>query len=78
MREAEQRNRMEARKSWVRTIAGVLLATGGGMYLLGLAVHSTDVWNAQIYYWTGVLVWGGGVVVILLRAWHTALERGER
>lgn len=75
--EAQERTlRREMRWVYARAIAGCLLSLAIGLAFIAWAVHAVDEGEAQIAFWTGLLVGNGGILVTLVVTYHRAMDEG--
>jgi hypothetical protein len=77
-RAAEERAaRANTRREYLATLALLVFWVLVGMVWIGFALHSTDEAMSWIYWWTGWLLWVGGVLWTLHRAYVRGVERGD-
>jgi hypothetical protein len=73
----EREARIERRRALLGTLLRLALSVGAGMGLIGMSLHSGDEEIGKIWWWSGWLVWVGGVLATLLRAYRQAEQRGD-
>jgi len=61
----------------VRTVAFCWCWALGGMVLLGLAFHTSNLILAHVAFWSGLTVGNGGVLFTLVAYWRAAASRGD-
>ena len=47
-----------------------------GLFLIGHAVHTTDVSAGEVLFWAGLLMGNGGWFASMAWAWYRAHQRG--
>ena len=67
----------DARRSLLRAIAEIVLATGSGLAVIGLAFHVTDFDLGMQLWYGGMVVWIAGVLVAVVRAHTRSKARGD-
>jgi hypothetical protein len=73
---AEHEARWDALRQWLRAVAEVVLWTLLGMALTFLAFYSGDETVGRIFWFSGCIVWIGGVAKAVLGAYRRGLEQG--
>lgn len=63
--------------SRVRTVLWCWFWSLMGMFLVGWAFHTTNVYYGRISFWLGLAVGNGGVLFTLVAAWRAAELRGD-
>ena len=76
-RVAEREARRETRRAWVRALGEILLWTFAVLGCIGLAFHTFDIQLGWVYWWTGFVVWVGGVTLAVSSAYRRGQERGD-
>jgi len=61
----------------LRTVVHIACWTGCGLFLIGLAWHTTDEGFGRIFWYGGMAVWLAGVFTALHLAKVRAEERGD-
>lgn len=74
---AERESRWDSWRALLRVIAEIVLWTVLGLVGLGFAFRTYDYEYAMIYWWTGNVVWVGGVSWAVLGAYRRGEERGD-
>ncbi|HJR66268.1 MAG TPA: hypothetical protein VJ802_07540 [Gemmatimonadaceae bacterium] len=70
---AESRDR---RHAYLAALGGAVGSVALGLFLIGNAVHTTDVRTGEVFFWAGLLVGNGGWFASMSWAWYRAYERG--
>ncbi len=73
----ERGGRRDTRWAWVRAVGEIVFWTLAGLGCLGLALHTFDLTLGRVYWWTGCVVWVGGVTAAVLSAYRRGQERGD-
>lgn len=73
----EREARRDTRREHLMTLALLFFWVLVGMGFIGVAVHVNDEAWGQIWWWTGWLLWVGGVLFTLHRAYWRGVERGD-
>lgn len=77
-RTAEERAaRSETRRAFFGTLARLAFWVLVGMGWIGLSLHTHDEGLGWIFWWLGWLLWVGGVLWTLHRAYLGGVERGD-
>jgi hypothetical protein len=74
--ETERAVRRDMRWVYGRAIVSVFLSLAFGLWMIGWSVHSTDQKVAPMFFWAGLLVGNGGILVTMVITWIRALEEG--
>ncbi len=70
---AETRDR---RRVYLAALGAAVASVALGLFLIGNAVHTTDIRTGEIFFWAGLLVGNGGWFASMGWAWYRAYERG--
>lgn len=76
-RAAESRARWETRLDLIFTAFTCLLFSAGGIALIGLALHTTNVWVGRGCFWGGIALGNSGIIFTLLAAYRRGERRGD-
>jgi hypothetical protein len=70
---AESRDR---RHAYLLSLTGAVGSVALGLFLIGRAVHTTDVSTGDVLFWAGLLVGNGGWFASMAWAGYRAHQRG--
>lgn len=70
---AESRDR---RHAYLLSLTGAVGSVALGLFLIGQAVHTTDVSTGEVLFWAGLLVGNGGWFASMAWAGYRAHQRG--
>jgi hypothetical protein len=73
----ERAGTRDRRRDYLRALVGALGSVALGLFLLGQAVHTTDLTAGQVFFWAGLLVGNGGWFVTMAWTWRRAEQRGD-
>jgi hypothetical protein len=73
----ERAGSRDRRRDYLLALLGALGSVALGLFLLGQAVHTTDLTTGHVCFWAGLLVGNGGWFVSMAWAWRRAEQRGD-
>jgi len=73
----EREARRDTRRAWLRAIGEIVSWTCVGLLCIGLAFHTFDLQLGQVWWWTGCIVWVGGVTIAVSSAYRRGQARGD-
>lgn len=76
-RAAEMRARWDLRLDLALTALCCMAFSALGIFLIGLALHTTDQWVGRMAFWSGLAVGNSGIIYTLLAAYRRGERRGD-
>jgi hypothetical protein len=73
----ERARARDRRRDYLVALVGAVGSVGVGLFLIGQAVHTTDVRAGYSLFWAGLLIGNGGWLISMAWAWYRASQRGE-
>ena len=71
--QSEREARRDTWREMLRVMAMIAFWVACGLFLIGMALHTTDRTIGMAFWWGGHIVWIAGVASAI----HTAYRRGE-
>ena len=73
----ERAGARDRRRDYFLSLVGAVGSVAIGLFLIGQAVHTTDLPRGETYFWAGLLVGNGGWFGSMAWAWRRAERRGD-
>jgi hypothetical protein len=74
---AERKARRDTLLAWGRVLGEIVLWTLLGLVGIGLAWHTLDIQLGWVYWWSGAIVWVGGVSAAVVTSYRRGEKRGD-
>ena len=74
---AEREARKDHWRAWARVLGEIAFWSLLGLFLIGLALHTSGFELGIVYWYAGNIVWVGGVAAAVLSSYRRGEERGD-
>lgn len=73
----ERATARDRRRDYLVALVSALGSVALGLFLIGQAVHTTDIRTGGVLFWAGLVVGNGGWFASMGWAWRRAERRGD-